>query len=108
MSFSRCSRAVLALATNNWLSRCYLAAVVLVTGLTLWEEVFAIDRMTFVLPMLLTAPLNMLVALALFWVPTNLPFYLGVAIGALVNSTILGAMVRAVRRRSSASPFLTS
>ncbi|RSM56848.1 hypothetical protein DMH04_56670 [Kibdelosporangium aridum] len=104
---------MLALATNNWLSRCYLAAVVLTAGSSLYEDIFvshADASMAYVVPMLLTAPLNMLFTVALNWIPTAAPFYLGVALGALVNSVILGAVVRAVRRRrpSSARPAPTA
>ena len=102
MSFTRRSRAVLALAMNNWLSRCYLAAVVLTAGSSLYEDIFVSDAdasMAYVLPMLLTAPLNWPVAIALGWIPTDVAFYLGVALGALVNSIILGVVVRAIRRR---------
>lgn len=106
MSSSRRSRAVLALAANNWLSRCYLAAVVLTAGFALWEDLFmshADASMVYVVPMVLTAPLNMLFTVALSWIPTDVPFYLGIALGALVNSVILGAVVRAVRRRRPSS-----
>jgi hypothetical protein len=40
VSSSRRRRAVLALAVNNWLSRGYLAAVVLTAGFALYEDVF--------------------------------------------------------------------
>jgi hypothetical protein len=106
VSFSHRSRAVLALTVNNWLSRGYLAAVVLTTGWALYEDVFvshADASMAYVLPMLLTAPLNMLIMVALGWVPTDAPFYLGIAVGALVNAGILGTVVRAVRRRRPSS-----
>jgi hypothetical protein len=97
---------VLALAVNNWLSRGYLAAVVLTAGFALYEDVFvshADASMAYVVPMLLTAPLNLLFIVALGWVPTDAPFYLGIAVGALVNAMVLGAVVRAVRRRRPSS-----
>jgi hypothetical protein len=106
VSSSRRSRAVLALAVNNWLSRGYLAAVVLTAGFALYEDVFvshADASMAYVVPMLLTAPLNLLFIVALGWVPTDAPFYLGIAVGALVNAMVLGAVVRAVRRRRPSS-----
>ena len=111
MSSPRRVRAVLALAANNWLSRCYLAAVVFTTGIALWEDLFvspADASMTFVVPLLLTAPLNVLLTIALHWIPTDAPFYLGVAVGALVNAIILGALVRVIRRSGPSSVRPTS
>lgn len=112
MGSARRGRAVLALAVNNWLSRCYLAAVALCTAYTLWEDIFlkeADASMTFVLPLLLTAPLNIPVSIALHWIPTDLPFYVGLAFGALVNAVVLGTLARALHRRwlSSAGPAST-
>lgn len=106
MSSSRRSRAVLALAVNNWLSRCYLAAVVLTAGFALYEDLFvsrADASMAYVVPMLLTAPLNLLFMVALGWIPTDAPFYLGLAAGALMNAVAVGAVVRTVRRRAPSS-----
>ncbi|MEU2284961.1 hypothetical protein ABZ614_23985 [Streptomyces sp. NPDC013178] len=106
MSSSRRGRAVLALAVNNWLSRGYLAAVVLTGGYALCEDVLvsqADASMAYVVPMLLTARLNLLLMVALGWIPTDAPFYLGIAGGALVNAVALGAVVRAVRRRRPSS-----
>ncbi|MGP4007706.1 SCO4225 family membrane protein [Streptomyces sp. 4N124] len=106
MSYSRRSRAMLALAVNSWLSRCYLAAVVLTAGFALYEDLFVsrVDAsMAYVVPMLLTAPLNLLFMVALGWIPTDASFYLGISAGALVNAVAVGAVVRAVRRRASSS-----
>ncbi|NBM21308.1 SCO4225 family membrane protein, partial [Streptomyces sp. GC420] len=78
MSSSRRSRAVFAPAVDNWLSRCYLAAVALTTGYALLEELFvshADASMAYVVPMVLTAPLNLLFLVALGWIPTDAPFY---------------------------------
>ncbi|GGQ90018.1 hypothetical protein GCM10010251_00100 [Streptomyces aurantiogriseus] len=97
---------MLTLAVNNWVSRGYLAAVVLTGGFALYEDVFvshADASMAYVVPMLLTAPLNMLFTVALGWIPTDAPFYLGIAVGALVNAVILGGIVRAVSRRQGSS-----
>ncbi|WP_128379666.1 SCO4225 family membrane protein [Streptomyces cavernae] len=106
MSSSSRSRAVLALAVNNWLSRGYLAAVVLTAGYALYEDLFVAQTdasMAYVVPLLLTAPLNMLFMVALGWIPTDAPFYLGIAVGALVNAGILGAVVSAVHKRRASS-----
>ncbi|MER5430513.1 hypothetical protein [Streptomyces sp. NPDC002588] len=111
MSSSRRSRTVLALAVNNWVSRAYLAAVALAVGIALCEDVFtnhSNTSMSYVASLVLTAPLNVLFVPAFGWLPTDTdaPFYLGVALAALVNAVVLGAAVRAVRKRrlSSARP----
>ncbi|MGW0826127.1 SCO4225 family membrane protein [Streptomyces sp. NPDC002845] len=59
--------------------------------------------MAYVAPMLLTAPLNLLFTVALGRTPTDAPFHLGIAFGALMNAAVLGAAVRAVRRRRPSS-----
>ncbi|MBQ0985438.1 hypothetical protein KBZ10_13115 [Streptomyces sp. F63] len=109
MTSSRRLRAVLAPAVDNWVSRCYLAAVAVTAGFALYEDLFvsqADASMAYVAPMLLTAPLNMLFMVALGWIPTDAPFYLGIAVGAAVNAALLGAAVRALRghRTSSLRP----
>ncbi|MFJ8110099.1 SCO4225 family membrane protein [Streptomyces sp. NPDC096132] len=99
-------RAALALAVNNWVSRAYLAAVALTAGFALYEDLFvsqADASMSYVAPMLLTAPLNMLFTMALAWIPTDAPFYLGIVIGGLVNAAVIGAAVRAIGRRRMSS-----
>ncbi|MEU4681842.1 SCO4225 family membrane protein [Streptomyces xinghaiensis] len=107
MTSSRRLRAALAPAVDNWLCRCYLAAVAVTAGAALYEDLFvsqADASMAYVAPMLLTAPLNMLFMVALGWIPTDAPFYLGVAVGAVVNAALLGAAVRTLRgRRAPAS-----
>jgi hypothetical protein len=106
VSFLHRARAVLALAVNNWPAREYLAAVALTGGYALYEDVFvspADASMSYVAPMLLTAPTNWLFTIALGRLPTDAPFYLGVAAGALVNAVAVGAVVRAVRRRRSST-----
>ncbi|GAA3796237.1 SCO4225 family membrane protein [Streptomyces phyllanthi] len=109
MTFLRRSRAMLALAVGNWLSRGYLAVVGLTAGYAIFEDVYldpADASMSYVVPMLLTAPLNWPFTIAFGWIPTDAPFYLGIALGAVVNAVVLGAIVRAVRRRrpSTARP----
>lgn len=102
MSFLRRSRAVLALATDNWLSRGYLTVVELAAGYALFEDVYldpADASMFYVVPMVLAAPLNWLFTIAFGWIPTDAPFYLGIALGAVVNAVVLGAIVRAIRKR---------
>ncbi|MGW0708223.1 SCO4225 family membrane protein [Streptomyces sp. NPDC002643] len=102
MSYSRRARALFALAVNNWVSRAYLAVVALTGGYALYEELFlsrADASMAYVVPMLLTAPLNWVFTIALGWIPTDAPFYAGMAIGAVANAAVIGAVVRALSNR---------
>lgn len=111
MRFARRIRDVLALAVNNWPAREYLFGVAMTGGYALYEDIFlspADASMSYVAAMVLTAPTNLLFIPAFGWLPTDTdaPFYLGIALGALVNAVVLGALVHAIRRRrpSTARP----
>ncbi|MEU6348660.1 hypothetical protein ABZ896_04965 [Streptomyces sp. NPDC047072] len=100
MSFAARSRAVLALAWSNRLSRGYLAVVEFLACYAYFEDSYLkIDTMFYVVPTVLTAPTNFLFTIAFGWVPTDAPFYLGLALGAVVNAIVLGALVQLVRKR---------
>jgi hypothetical protein len=100
----RC-RAILALAWNNRLSRGYLCLVEFLACYALFEDVYLrAETMFYVVPTLLTAPTNFLFTVVFGRLPTDAPFYLGLALGALVNAIALGALVRTVRRRRPSAP----
>ena len=106
MSSSRRSRVVLALAADNWLSRCYLAAVVLASVFTLYDDLFvthADASMAGVWPLFLTAPLSLLFMALPESLSTGALFYAEIALAALVNATVLGALARAMRGDSGSS-----
>ncbi|MER5215719.1 hypothetical protein ABT063_35650 [Streptomyces sp. NPDC002838] len=106
MSSSRRSRAVLALAADNWLSRCYLAAVVLASGFTLYDDLFvthADASLAGVWPLFLTAPLSLLFVALPESLSTGALFYAEIALAALVNAVALGALARTIRGNRGSS-----
>ncbi|PAZ13864.1 hypothetical protein CLM62_20430 [Streptomyces sp. SA15] len=106
MSSSRRSRALLALATDNWLSRCYLAAVVLASGFALYDDLFvthADASLAGVWPLFLTAPLSLLFVALPESLSTGALFYAEIALAALVNAVALGALARTIRGNRGSS-----
>ncbi|MEU9466255.1 hypothetical protein AB0D78_06285 [Streptomyces avermitilis] len=107
MNISRRSRALLAPAGDNWLSRVYLAVVVAATGFVLYDAAFVSHpdaSLAGVVPWLLTAPLSLLYTLlpdAMFSdAPTgvSMAFYLaGIAVAALANAVFMGVALRRIR-----------
>ncbi|GAA3876866.1 hypothetical protein GCM10023084_32200 [Streptomyces lacrimifluminis] len=110
MNGNRRPRTLLTLATDNWLSRGYLAVVVAATGFFLIDTFFvshADASMSGVVPWLLTAPLSFLYTL----LPEStlngtgggvfLALYLvGIAAAALANATFMGYALRKIRPAS--------
>lgn len=104
MSFAARSRAVLDLAWSNRLSRGYLSVVEFLACWAIFEDIYLkTDTMFYVVPMLLAAPTNWLFTFAFAWMPGDFPFYLGIALGALVNAIVLGAIVQWVQKRRASS-----
>ncbi|MEU9285736.1 hypothetical protein AB0D57_13670 [Streptomyces sp. NPDC048275] len=107
MSSSRHSRSALALATDNWLSRVYLAAVTAATCFFLYDSLFithADASMAGAVPMLLTAPLGLLYTLMPDGTLTGTndglftALYLaGTAVAALANAAFMGFALRRLR-----------
>ncbi|MDW4907519.1 hypothetical protein RB628_19735 [Streptomyces sp. ADMS] len=106
MNGNRRPRTLLTLATDNWLSRGYLAVVVAATGFFLVDTFFvshADASMSGVVPWLLTAPLSLLYTL----LPEGtlngtgdgvfLALYLaGIAAAALANAAFMGFALRKI------------
>jgi hypothetical protein len=108
MNISRRIRTALIRATDNWLSRVYLAAVTGATGYFLFDALF-VDHpdasMAAVVPWLLTAPLSLLYTLlpdsALSGTSTGLftaLYLVGIALAALANAAFMGHVVRRLRQ----------
>ncbi|CCK28637.1 putative membrane protein [Streptomyces davaonensis JCM 4913] len=96
-------RALLAPATDNWLSRGYLAVVAASIGFFLYAVHLSPDPgFAAIWPVFATAPLGMaallLAAPGLWpdWLGTLL-FAAGAAAAGLVNATVLGMLVRGLR-----------
>jgi len=110
MSITRRSRTLLTLATGNWLSRVYLAAVAAATVYFVVDALFvshADASMSGAVPWLLTAPLSMLYTL----LPEGtlngtgdgafMAVYLvGIAVAALANAAFMGLALRRIRPAS--------
>ncbi|MFK0019096.1 SCO4225 family membrane protein [Streptomyces sp. NPDC090798] len=108
MNISRRTRTALIRATDNWLSRVYLAAVTAATGYFLFDAFF-VDHpdasMAAVVPWLLTAPLSLLYTLlpagTLSGASTGLFTALhlaGIAFAALANAAFMGHVVHRLRQ----------
>ncbi|MCX5094395.1 hypothetical protein OOK36_37140 [Streptomyces sp. NBC_00365] len=108
MNISRRIRTALIRATDNWLSRVYLAAVTGATGYFLFDALF-VDHpdasMAAVVPWLLTAPLSLLYTLlpdgALSGTSTGLftaLYLVGIALAALANAAFMGHVVHRLRQ----------
>lgn len=106
MNGNRRPRTLLVLATDNWLSRAYLAVVVAATGFFLVDTFFVFHAdasMSGVVPWVLTAPLSLLYTL----LPEGtlngtgdgafLALYLvGIAAAALANAAFMGYALRKI------------
>ncbi|UIX33920.1 SCO4225 family membrane protein [Streptomyces sp. GQFP] len=104
-------RTLLTLATDNWLSRGYLAVVVAATGFFLVDTFFVSHTdasMAGAVPWLLTAPLSLLYTL----LPEGtlngtgdgafLAVYLvGIGVAALANAAFMGFALRRIRPASA-------
>ncbi|MEU6380102.1 hypothetical protein [Streptomyces sp. NPDC046909] len=103
-------RVLLAPATDNWLSRGYLAVVAVSLGFFLWAVYLSPDPgFAGIYPILATAPLSMIVNIplmalgpasdsALSWV-TPLLFSAGTVLCGLANATLLGLLARRLTGR---------
>ncbi|WP_369037547.1 SCO4225 family membrane protein [Streptomyces adonidis] len=103
-------RNLLTLATDNWLSRAYLAVVAAATGFFLFDTFFvthADASMSGAVPWLLTAPLSLLYTL----LPEGtlngtgsgafLALYLvGIGVAAVANAAFVGLALRKIRPAS--------
>ena len=113
MNSNRRTRTVLTLATDNWLSRGYLAVVLAATGFFLVDTFFVSHTdasMSGAVPWLLTAPLSLLYTL----LPEGtlngsgdgafLALYLvGIAAAALANAAFMGLALRRIRPASGSA-----
>ncbi|MFF3377000.1 SCO4225 family membrane protein [Streptomyces sp. NPDC002680] len=103
-------RILLTLATDNWLSRAYLAVVVAATGFFLVDTFFvshADASMAGAVPWLLTAPLSLLYTLlpegtlngTSDWAFLAL-YLVGIGVAAVVNAAFMGFALRKIRPAS--------
>ncbi|WAZ23043.1 hypothetical protein STRCI_004358 [Streptomyces cinnabarinus] len=96
----RSLRALLAPATDNWLSRGYLAAVTASIGFFLYAVHLSPDPgFAAIWPMITTAPFGMAALLLAAPLPgaewlSSVVFTVGAAAAGLVNATLLGLLVR--------------
>ncbi|MFI5798038.1 SCO4225 family membrane protein [Streptomyces sp. NPDC051677] len=105
MNLARRLRPLYAPATDNWLSRAYLALVGAAVAFVVFDTVFVSHpdaSMAGVVPWLLTAPLSLLLTLlpdaVLDGAGSFLVLYVvGIAVSAFVNAAVLGACLHRLR-----------
>lgn len=110
MSINRRSRNLLTLATDNWLSRTYLAVVAAATVYFLVDTLFVshVDAsMSGVVPWLLTVPMSLLYTLlpegALEGANSGVAmglYLVGITAAALANAAFMGLALRKIRPAS--------
>lgn len=105
MNISRRFRSLYVSATDNWLSRAYLAVVGAALAFVAFDTLFVSHpdaSMAGVVPWLLTAPLSLLLTLlpdaVLDGTGSFMVLYVvGIAVSAFVNAAVLGACLHRLR-----------